>query len=62
MWPPSMVESVYEVLGDTSTGLTGSETGRLLAKLGVPDIDPSNNKRHRLSNARLAQQQRQQAG
>jgi hypothetical protein len=61
MWPSSIVESVCEVLADTSTGLTGSEIGRLLAKLGVPDIDSGNTKRHRLSNALLVQQQKQQA-
>jgi len=61
MWPSSIVESVCEVLADTSTGLTGGEIGRLLAKLGVPDIDPSNTKRHRLSNALLAQQRQQAA-
>lgn len=41
MWPSSIVESVSEVLGDTNERLTGTETGRLLAKLGVPDIDPT---------------------
>jgi hypothetical protein len=61
MWPSSIVESVSEVLADTSSGLTGSEISRLLAKVGVPDLDPLNTKRHRLSNALLAQQQRQQA-
>ena len=40
MWPSSMVESVCEVLADTSTGLTGGEIGRLLAKVRVPDVDP----------------------
>lgn len=61
MWPLSVVESVCEVLGDTSTGLTGGEIGRLLAKIGVPDIDSGSTKRHRLSNALLVQQQKQQA-
>jgi uncharacterized protein (TIGR02391 family) len=62
MWPSSIVESVCEVLAGTDTGLTGSEIGRLLGKLGVQDIDPSNAKRHRLSTALLVQQQRDQAG
>jgi hypothetical protein len=62
MWPSSIVEFVCEVLADTSTGLTGSEIARLLAKLEIPDIDPDNTKRHRLSNALLVQQQRNQAG
>jgi hypothetical protein len=60
MWPSSIVESVCEVLADTSIGLTGGEIGRLLAKLGVPDIDSSNTKRHRLSNALLLLQQQKQ--
>jgi uncharacterized protein (TIGR02391 family) len=62
MWPSSIVESVCEVLADTDTGLTGSEISRLLAKIGVRDIDPSNTKRHRLSSALLVQQQHDQAG
>src|SRR4051794_8896704 len=61
MWPSSIVESVCEVLADTSTGLTGGEIGRLLAKVRVPDIDADNTKRHRLANALRAHQQRQQA-
>jgi hypothetical protein len=62
MWQSSIVESVCEVLADTNTGLTGSEIGRLLAKLRIRDIDPDNAKRHRLSNALLSQQQQDQAG
>ena len=62
MWQSSIVESVCEVLADTDTGLTGGEIGRLLAKIGVHDADPSNTKGHRLSNALLAQQQHDQAG
>lgn len=61
MWPSSIIESVSEVLGDTNEGLTGTEIARLLAKLGVPDIDPMNNKRFRLSNALVMHQQKQQA-
>jgi uncharacterized protein (TIGR02391 family) len=62
MWPSAMVESVCEVLGDTDTGLTGTEISRLLAALGVKDIDPHNNKRHQLTNALLVKQQQDQAG
>jgi uncharacterized protein (TIGR02391 family) len=62
MWQSSIVESVCEVLADTNTGLTGSEIARLLAQLGIEDIDPYNNKRHRLTNALLLQQQQNQAG
>jgi hypothetical protein len=62
MWPSSMVESVCEVLADTDSGLTGDEIGRLLANVDVRDLDPSATKRHRLSYALLARQQRDQAG
>ena len=62
MWPSSIVESVCEVLADTATGLTGDEIGRLLDKIDVHDIDSSATKRHRLSYALLARQQRDQAG
>jgi uncharacterized protein (TIGR02391 family) len=62
MWPSSIVESVCEVLADTSTGLTGSEIGRLLAKLGIDDPGPDITKRYRLSTALLVQQQHDHAG
>lgn len=56
MWPPSVIESICEVLGDTETGFTGSEIGRLLARVKVPDVDPSASKRLRLANALITQQ------
>jgi uncharacterized protein (TIGR02391 family) len=62
VWPSSTVDSVCEVLADTDTGLTGGEIGRLLAKVGIPDIDPQNTKRHRLSNALVMKQQHDGAG
>lgn len=62
MWPSAIVESVCEVLADTDSGLTGSEIGRLLAKIDVRDLEPSATKRHRLSYALLARQQQDQAG
>jgi hypothetical protein len=61
MWESSIVESVCEVLADTRGGLTGGEIGRLLAKLGIPDLEPSATKRNRLSYALLSKQQQDQA-
>jgi hypothetical protein len=42
------VESIADVLGHTSLGLSGSEIGHLLRTLGMPDPDPNITKRHRL--------------
>jgi len=42
------LEGICGVLGDTSRGLTGSEIGTILARLGVPDPMPTMTKRHRL--------------
>ncbi len=36
-WPDHVVEGVAPVLGDTSSGLTGSEIGRLLTQCGIDD-------------------------
>jgi uncharacterized protein (TIGR02391 family) len=51
------LEAVCAVLGDTSTGLTGSEIARLLSQVGIDDPVPTMTKRHRLF-AALAQRQR----
>jgi len=50
------LEAIADILGDTSTGLTGSEIGRYLRECGIPDPDPSMTKRHRLYNALAAKQ------
>jgi hypothetical protein len=42
------LERVCDVLGDTSTGLTGSEMGKLLAQVGIADPLPGMTKRVRL--------------
>jgi uncharacterized protein (TIGR02391 family) len=61
--PVAVVEAVSGVLGATDwPGLTGSEIARLLAHVNVDDVDPTATKRHRLSNALLARQARDQAG
>ena len=57
---PSFDETVLrklcDVLGDTSTGLTGSEIGQILSDCRIVDPLPGNTKRHRLYEA-LSQQQ-----
>jgi len=45
------LEQVCGVLADTGGGLTGSEMGRILALLDIPDPTPSITKRRRLFNA-----------
>ena len=45
------LESICAVLGDTSMGLTGSEIGSILVRLGIPDPMPTMTKRHRLLEA-----------
>jgi len=50
------LEQVCNVLGDTSTGLTGSEIGRYLRECGINDPNPGMTKRIRLFDALLARQ------
>ena len=52
------IEQVSSVLGDTSTGLTGSEIGRYLRECGVDDPHPGITKRVRLFEALVARQRR----
>src|SRR5882672_10557576 len=42
------LEAICNILGDTDTGLTGSEIGRYLRECGFPDPIPQMTKRHRL--------------
>lgn len=60
-WDPEVVQQVADVLGQTSTGLTGPEIGHLLALLGIPDPGSGITKRHRLGAALNQQQQRDNA-
>ena len=53
------LERICDVLADTSTGLTGSEMGNLLARLGIADPLPGMTKRIRLFEAL---KQRRQSG
>ena len=50
------LEALCEVLGDTSTGLTGSEIGRYLGECNIADPMPGMTKRHRLFAALRAKQ------
>jgi hypothetical protein len=42
------LQALSDILGDSSTGLTGSEIGRFLRECGFPDPIPEMTKRHRL--------------
>ena len=50
------LEQICNVLGDTETGLTGSEIGRYLRDCGITDPNPTATKRFRLYEALLARQ------
>lgn len=56
------LERICAVLADTTTGLTGSEIGRLLHDLGISDPEPGMTKRHRLYEALRARQQHDRCG
>jgi TIGR02391 family protein len=50
------LQAICDILGDTSTGLTGSEIGRYLRECNCPDPIPQMTKRHRLYAALLEKQ------
>ena len=52
------LQAICDVLGDTATGLTGSEIGRYLAQAGIEDPIPHMTKRHRLFQALKERQDR----
>ena len=56
-WAGAVIQSVCDVLGDTDTGLTGFEIGKLIERLNLPDPEPSASKRHRIYKSLFAQQQ-----
>lgn len=58
----TVLERICDILGDTSTGLTGSEIGRYLRQLGIEDSIPSMTKRHRLYEALAKRQRRDGCG
>jgi hypothetical protein len=61
MFDANALQAICGVLGDTSTGLTGSEIGRLLDQAGIEDCGIST-KRHRLYDALSRRQQRDRSG
>lgn len=52
------LQAIADIIGDTASGLTGSEIGRLLQRQGIEDITPSFTKRFRLYNALDNQQKK----
>ena len=56
------LEQIARILGNTDTGLTGSEIGHALASCQIKDVDPSNAKWKRLHNAFVAFQNDHQVG
>ncbi|MDE0230816.1 MAG: hypothetical protein OXI56_04740 [bacterium] len=58
----AIVEGISAVLGDTNTGLTGSQIGERLREVRVRDVDPKNTKWNRLYNALAHRQNQDQAG
>jgi hypothetical protein len=50
-WNEGVVQGVADVLGESRTGLTGGEIGKLLASLGIDDPGPDITKRDRLGEA-----------
>ena len=55
-WTTRSCKRSVDVIGDTETGLTGSEIGRCLSGCGIADTHPSITKRYRLSEALRAKQ------
>lgn len=51
---PQQIERIARIIGDTDTGLSGTEIGRLLAQLGFPDDAPELTKWKRIHDS-LAQ-------
>ncbi|WEM45798.1 TIGR02391 family protein (plasmid) [Photobacterium sp. DA100] len=47
----SIIESICKLLGDTTSGFTGTEIGKLLYESGIEDIDSANTKWKRLNSA-----------
>ena len=59
-FPQSQLQALCDVLGETNTGLTGSEIGQLLSTCQIDDPHPGLTKRYRLFQALLARQDQDQ--
>ena len=57
-----VISAIANALGDTSLGLSGSEIGRTLSLVGIPDAQPELTKRFRLAAALRQKQARDRAG
>jgi len=58
----AILRKICNVLGDTHTGLTGSEIGQLLQECGIDDPSPNMTKRYRLFEALSRRQRQDQCG
>ncbi len=58
----TVLRAICNVLGDTSTGLSGSEIGQVLRECGIDDPHPGISKRDRLFEALNQRQHRDAAG
>jgi len=58
----TQLERICDVLGDTTSGLTGSEIGRILRDLNIQDPMPGITKRRRLYESLKARQVRDRCG
>jgi len=56
------LEQIARIIGDTDTGLTGSEIGYALASCNIADVDSSDTKWKRLYNALVTFQNEHQVG
>lgn len=56
------LEAIAKVIGDTETGLRGSEIGHILASAGIKDVFPDSTKWIRLYNAWVEDQNTTQMG
>lgn len=57
---PHMLESICRTIADTSSGLTGSEIGKILVDSGIEDVHSLNTKWKRLYNAFVTWQNKYQ--
>lgn len=57
-----ILQKICDILGDTATGLTGSEIGQLLRDCNIDDPSPGITKRHRLFEALSRCQERDRCG
>lgn len=54
----NILQEVCNLIGDTNSGLSGSEIGRLLSQSGIEDFEPTSTKRFRLFEALNRQQEK----